>query len=221
MSLRTWWFGEAGSEGTARRYGNFTFSCDTEGSYYNSDMCAYVDAAKALANGLDFRAYSCPETRLVEGECFDPCLSIRYSHGFFPGGKAQTMFGYTPKSSVNLETPKNLRLVATANFDGNTLITEDEQSVVDKNVYFRSPVNTPHARVWRRLKKIGEEMIETAERVVGISPCQDGGSDHCNYITPTLHMDSSSQLIGQTTTFINGQTYAANIYQSYDVRGND
>lgn len=221
VSLRTWWFGEAGSEGTARRYGNFTFSCDTEGSYYNSDMCAYVDAAKALANGLDFRAYSCPETRLVEGECFDPCLSIRYSHGFFPGGKAQTMFGYTPKSSVNLETPKNLRLVATANFDGNTLITEDEQSVVDKNVYFRSPVNTPHARVWRRLKKIGEEMIETAERVVGISPCQDGGSDHCNYITPTLHMDSSSQLIGQTTTFINGQTYAANIYQSYDVRGND
>ncbi len=121
---------------------------------------------------------------LEKGQCFDPCLSIRYSQGFFPGGKSQNMFRGT--------TNKNIRLVATANNAGNIPILNDEQSNTDGNVYFRSPINTPHAKLMRAL----------GNTIVGINPCKDGGSDHCNYITPTVHLGTSSFLQGQTSTFV-------------------
>ena len=219
--LRNLWFGERGSEGTSRPYGNISFSCDATHPAYNSNMCAYVDAAKSLANNLDFRAYSCPEDRLRKGECFDPCLSIRYSHGFFPGGKAQNMFNYTPEISANLASPKNLRLVPLANFKDGNMIIKDERSVVDTNAFFRSPVNTPHARIWRRLQEINGASMTNSEGIVGVSPCRDGGSDHCNYITPTLHLDTSSNLVGKTNVFLNSLGLAANIYATYDTRGGD
>jgi hypothetical protein len=218
-AFRTLWFGEAGSDGTSRQYGNYTFSCDTNSWAYNSDMCDYVNAARDLANGLDFRAYSCPEDRLSKGECFDPCISMRYGQGFFPGGKAQNLFSYSAETSNNLGPLKNLRLIPNANFQNDTLIVKDEQSIIDGNIFFRAPINTPHAKVWRGLETIG--MFNKMEGIVGISPCKDGGSDHCNYLTPTLHMDTSSTLIGNSTAFASSQGFAANIFQTYDTRGGD
>jgi hypothetical protein len=31
--------------------------------------------------------YGCSEEQLLKGLCFDPCLSMKYNYGFFPGGK--------------------------------------------------------------------------------------------------------------------------------------
>jgi hypothetical protein len=219
-TFRSLWFGEAGNEGTSRRYGNFTFSCDSSSWAYNKDMCDYVSAAKGLANGQDFRAYSCPQDRLEKGECFDPCLSIRYGQGFFPGGKAQSMFGYSSDTSANLNN-KNVRLVPHATFKRDAIQVMDEQSEVDKNIFFRSPINTPHARVWRGLMKIKGLDDLSPEGIAGISTCRDGGSDHCNYMTPTIHLDTSSTMIGKTSSFNASQGYAANLYQTYDMRGGD
>lgn len=219
-TFRSLWFGEAGSEGSSRRYGNFTFSCDPSIWAYNSDMCDYVSMAKDLANNPDFRAYSCPEEVLQKGGCFDPCLSIRYGQGFFPGGKSQNMFGYTSDNSSNLE-PKNLRLVPMVNFKQDAQIIIDEQSITDKNAYFRSPINTPHARVWRGLMKLGGTSLIKREIIAGVSPCKDGGSDHCNYLTPTIHLDTSSVMLGQSSAFNASMGFASNIYQIYDIRGGD
>lgn len=224
-SFRSLWFGEAGSEGTAGRYGNFTFSCDPTAPFYNVDMCNYVSAAKDLANALDFTAYNCPPDVLNKGQCFDPCLSIRYSHGFFPGGKSQSMFGYQGNPSPSLGPTKNVRLVSQANFKSDAILVNDEASTVQgsQNTYFRSPINTPHARVWRGLMKIDSAYLnpDQLQGIVGISPCRDGGADHCNYITPTLHMDNSSSLIGLTTQYINSLEFAANTYAAFEMRGGE
>ena len=218
--FRNLWFGEAGVNGTAGQYGNFTFSCDPSSWAYNKDMCDYVSAARDLATNLDFRAYSCPIERLRQGQCFDPCLSIRYSHGFFPGGKAQDMFGPPSVTSSNLPAPVNLRLVSTANYKNEAINTEDEPSLVDPTIVFRGPVNTPHARAWRGLQNIDSSAVKNAQNTVGVSPCKDGGSDHCNYITPTLHMDTSS-IIGSTTSYASSVGFAANVYAQYNIRGGD
>ncbi len=222
-SFRSYWFGEAGSEGTSRRYGNFTFSCDTTHWAYNKDMCEYVSAGKDLANSQDFRAYSCPEDRLKAGACFDPCLSIRYAQGFFPGGKSQSMFGYSNTASANLQ-PKNLRLVSSATYESDTPLLTDQKSVTDENTYFRAPMNTPHARRWRGLDGGEVDSQDGASRlnkVVGVTPCVDGGSDHCNYLTPTIHLDTSSTMLGKSSSVGASIGFAANVYQIYDARGGD
>jgi hypothetical protein len=221
-SYKLHWFGEAGSEGTAKRYGDSTFSCDPTSPFYNVDMCNYVSAAKDLSNALDFTAYSCPQEVLNKGQCFDPCLSIRYSHGFFPGGKSQSMFGYSSDNSPSFGPPKNVRLVPYANFKNDAIRVEDEASTVPgaSNTFFRSPVNTPHARVWRGLKAIEKAFLpdNQLQGIVGVSPCRDGGSDHCNYLTATIHMDNTSSLVGMTTAFANSLAFASNTYSTYNVR---
>ena len=221
VSLRSLWFGEGGSEGSFKRYGNYTFSCNPASWAYNSNMCEYVSTAQGLAGSPDFRAYSCPQDALQNGQCFDPCVSIRYGQGFFPGGKGQTMFGYQESTNANLPVPKNLRLVANATYTGSNVVRSDEKSVVDPNLYFRSPVNTPHARVWAGLTKIDGTILSQREMIAGISPCQDGGSDHCNYMTATLHLDTSSSLVGLTSAYISSVSSAANMYAEYNIRGGD
>jgi hypothetical protein len=67
----------------------------------------------------------------------------------------------------------------------------DEVSEIDDNIIFRAPVNTPHAVMSRK----------NGKKPIGISPCKDGGSDHCNYNTPCVFLGTSSFLEGQTTAF--------------------
>lgn len=220
-AYRTIWFGEAGSEGTSRRYGNYTFSCDPNNWAYNKDMCDYVSAAKGLSDSPDFGAYNCPEDRLKAGQCFDPCLSLRMGQGYFPGGKAQTMFGYAAAASNNQPTPRNLRLVSSANFKNDSLVTSDEQSPIEPKTYFRSPVNTPHARVWRGYINIVGTKPGRTEGIVGVSPCRDGGSDHCNYTTATIHLDNAAVVYGSTTAFVGSAGFAANTLANASMRGDD
>lgn len=190
VGLRSNWFGTTQGEGDGIRYGNTNFTCDTD-----NPLCDYVSASTSLGGSPNFRDYNCPQDVLNKGQCFDPCISIRYGQGFFPGGKAQSMFG---TDSPN----KEIRMVPMANINNsNGIIINDEQSSVDKNIFFRSPVNTPHARVMRGLSSIPGVNINS-NKIVGVAACQDGGADHCNYITPTVHLGTSCFLEGETTAFL-------------------
>ncbi len=181
IGLRGNWFGTTNDEGTSNTYGStWLGDCSNGGA-----ACNYYSAFSELAGQPDFENYACTPLMIQNKQCFDPCLSIRYAQGFFPGGKSQNMFNLYGSN-------KNIRLVPTANNAGNSPILYDEQSQIDKSTFFRSPVNTPHAQLMRIL----------GNTIVGISPCKDGGSDHCNYITPTVHLGTSSFLQGQTTSFL-------------------
>lgn len=217
-SLKSLWFGKRGDEGTSRPYGNYSFSCDETRVGYNQNLCDYVSAAGGLATSINFKDYSCPEYLLKAGQCFDPCISMRYAQGFFPGGKGQDMFGYSDGGQHIKK--KNIRLVPYANFKNNSIIEKDEQSEEDETIYFRSPINTPHARVVRGMAGIGGIRVETpASDVGGISPCQDGGSDHCNYLTATIHLGKANQLIGVDSAFMKSYQEASSMYSDLSVRG--
>jgi hypothetical protein len=221
VALRSYWFGIRGTEGTSKPYGTFSLSCDEGYPGYNEILCNYVQDGQNLANGIDFKAYGCTESQLARGQCFDPCISMRYGQGFFAGGKAQNLFGYTSDSSQNIATPKNIRLAATANVDENdNIIVVDEQSPLDKNTYFRSPLNTPHARITRGLQAV-ETSRKDRQEIFGISPCQDGGSDHCNFLTPTIHLKTSAILLSNATAFAVATNFASNLYETYNIRGDE
>ena len=38
--------------------------------------------------------WGCNEVQLLRGVCFDPCLSMKYNYGFFPGGKLLSLNSY-------------------------------------------------------------------------------------------------------------------------------
>lgn len=213
--IKTKWFGSLGEEGggpnTYKMYGSY--NCRSSGPQ-DDPVCEYMAAALELGGSPDFSAYSCPSHRLLKGECFDPCVSIRYGQGFFPGGKHQNLFNYSNPAAPNA----TVKLVAMANIENNNIITTDEQSSTDKNVFFRAPVNTPHALVSRQIAINGPTTVLPfhKENIAGISPCKDGGSDHCNYITPTIHLNGTSTLLKYETSFLAAQNYAANQFSSYN-----
>lgn len=221
-SLRGVWFGKGGGEGGARPYGNIFYSCESGAAHYNEVICNYVELAGELASRPDVNSYSCPDKSLQEGACFDPCMSMRYAQGFPPGGKSQDFFAYNTTTSRNLPERKRVKLVPLANRENNSLISRDEQSTVDGDIYFRSPVNTPHARISRGLAGIQGDFVSEIQEIVGMTPCQDGGSDHCNYMTPTIHLGAngmSSILLGDTTAFNDAQNYVGNFYSDINIRG--
>jgi hypothetical protein len=179
------YYGEAGEEGTSRNYGAAMYSCNPSNPWYNQAMCEYISDAKSFASSLDTNNYTCTEAQLKAGECFDPCLSLRYSHGMFPGGKL-----------VDLLTANNkLKTRLTYN-----ALHQDEQSLLDRDTFLRGPFATPY----NALKNTNGQVVDTS-----ISPCNNAGADHCNYITATIHVgnpygsDGSSLIKGQTNYFNN------------------
>ena len=154
--------------------------------YPNSLLCQWYSAFSSLASSPDFNDHGCAQDKLEQGQCFDPCLSIRYSQGFFPGGKTQNLF-----NAANSDN-KNIHLVSMANNLNNNIIINEEQSKLDKTVYFRAPTNTPYAI----------KMREMGYQSAGVSPCKDAGADHCNYITSTIHLGTTSFLQGETTALL-------------------
>lgn len=222
-TFRNVWFGKGNSEeGTFAPYGSIFFTCDENRAGYSANLCDYVETAGSLAGSPDTQSYGCSEKSLNAGNCFDPCISLRYAQGFFPGGKTQDLFSYQPNTSTNLAQKKIIRLVPVANYKGSVVNTVDEQSQADKDVYFRSPINTPHARIWRGFEHINNSFGSTTETIVGATPCQDGGADHCNYMTATIHLGAgnmSSILKGDTTSFNESQNFASNLYSAVNIRG--
>jgi hypothetical protein len=63
--------------------------------------CLHYHYGKNL--GIDpGRYYGCDNKQLLGGLCFDPCLSMKYNYGFFPGGKLLALNNYVKlKRSIN------------------------------------------------------------------------------------------------------------------------
>ena len=182
LSVRGFWFGTTNGEGTASNYGNAMVDCTTTPT---NALCNYFSVAQEFAGAQNMSDYYCSQKMLLEGACFDPCMSMRYGQGIFPGGKLANLFGNGSKNTSNV-------LVAGANNINNQPITVDEISKEDPSILFRSPINTPYSQL----------MIQNGKKVVGISTCSDFGSDHCNFLTPTLFLGTSSFIQGLTSSFL-------------------
>jgi hypothetical protein len=217
--LRNTWFGERRNEGTSKSYGNISYSCDPTSLAYNTDICNYVSSATSLATNINFSDHYCSSDLIGDGQCFDPCMSMRYAQGFFPGGKSLDLFNSRVQITPNSKETKNFKIVPIATFKNDSVIVGDELSLNSDNLIFRNPLNTPHARITQGLKEIANTIIPK-EFVAGVAPCQDGGSDHCNYITPTIHIGPSSYLVGKGNIFSQRRNILANIYSTdANIRG--
>lgn len=176
-------FGFTKGNGGARRYGNVwigvitgTGSVDSIGLPLPSgEVLArdYVKSGEFLAKNPEFDLYGCSDKDLENGNCFDPCLSIRYPFGFLPGGKFQSLAVAEPANGAAYN------LVANNIHTGKDF---EKKTVYLSGAPFRGPFGTPHHKF---LEKTGLSLN-------GFSPCRDGGADHCNYMTPTINLGSSS-----------------------------
>jgi len=60
---------------------------------HGDPRCTYYYYGKNL--GVDpGKNYGCDNLQLMAGLCFDPCLSMKYNYGFFPGGKLLALSNY-------------------------------------------------------------------------------------------------------------------------------
>ncbi len=203
LNIRNTWFGERGNEGTSRQYGSRTFSCDPNIGNYDPEVCEYVSLAQSIATSPDFEDHYCSQNLLADGECFDPCLSMRYGQGFFPGGKSLDLLGNnTTFGQPNANSNKNVKIVSIAKLKNDNIYIGDEEIEGNEEMVFRNPLNTPHARI----------NLGNGNFIGGLAPCQDGGSDHCNYITPTIHLGRDNYLIGNTNLFNSVMTFVTSIY---------
>lgn len=175
-------FGFTYGNGGARRYGNIWIGNIKEtGEDRYTKLREYVKSGMVSAQNLDFYLYGCHDSDLKNGDCFDPCISIRYANGFLPGGKQQEL------------TTANGRYHIVANnitSGSGKFFAEKTQFLSGEN--FRGPFGTPHHKY---LKSIGKNLN-------GFSPCFDGGADHCNYMTPTINIGASSYLETTAPTFL-------------------
>jgi len=192
-----------------------------------SAICAYYQYA-ASANLFDFTEYFCDLKNIKDGECFDPCLSMRYSHGFMPGGKliGHLSAGKKEGASGPLVSYKithqgrdigdgTIEAVQTTleDFSDDYTLVENENSFGDvvSKIKLRGPASTRYARQIiegeaevatpfpTKLQENSAEnqKFEDLAYNVGlvssrlewsISPREPGGADHCNYLTPIVHV---------------------------------
>jgi hypothetical protein len=177
--------------------------------------------------------YFCNLYNIGEGECFDPCLSMRYSHGFMPGGKLinHLSAGRKEGASGPLVSYKithqgrdvgpdgdieSLYLTNGALSDDHTIAeSKDGTGNVVSKLKLRGPGNTRYARTIRGGEAgvispylLGNSSVQFGDFVLkkstiewGISPCEQGGSDHCNYLTPVVHVGKNHSPSALVTAF--------------------
>jgi hypothetical protein len=156
---------------------------------------AYVNSGASLASGIPFQLYGCSDDDLKNGQCFDPCLSLRYANGFFPGGKKQDL-------AYNFPSGAGYNIVANNIFD--TSPDFNQTTITGAGgIYFRGPFGTPHFNY----------LTGKGYTLNGFSPCADGGADHCNYITATLNLGTSCYYQNQGPSYV---TAVNNATQSVD-----
>ena len=220
--------GKVGGQAEGYGYGHIRVSCEKgfgvtnallgqpeEGGY--EAICSYFQHGQRRMDGSE---YFCSVEDSRAGLCFDPCLSIRYSHGFLPGGKRIShMSSPTREGSDGGDKPKRRRITANGNdvgkgrlddvFNDNfvqkDLVVDDKSATDGISMVLRGPANTPYAHKIRK----GELDVLTTFGVHGdygsrlpdvnpsktsnrlnwsIDPCEPGGTEHCNFNTPTVHV---------------------------------
>ena len=264
----------------------------------------------AIKLGLDHGShYGCNEKQLLEGVCFDPCLSMKYNYGFFPGGKLLTINNYVKyktsrhdaeppkgvanaaggvlpnaglaaskipsKSSLNAnKSPQAQKAQADSGVAGavvkaanpSRFLTQltndvhDEEIAITKSKsmkfvrMLRGPWATPYRRIKAEIAAAGlglppggrktnsdvfnsiatpaiigqthEELtlggafysqpdkVTSAQRYsdTSVSPCNAYGADHCNYLTPTIHIGMDTQFSFMTSDIMANAAYLGGQY---------
>jgi len=185
------------------RFG-FIANADQEGITYGdtflgvfdentSPTAQYVASGAANAGSQKTEIYGCNDADLAAGKCFDPCLSMRYQFGMLPGGKKQEF--WTSSGSYNL-VPNNM---VVGGVPVKSTVTGAD------GVYFRGPFGAPHLKYLVS----GLGYTPSSQELNGVSPCFDGGTDHCNYITPTLNLGTSMYLEQNVSTFLSNANLAS------------
>jgi hypothetical protein len=189
-NVRSIRFGFTRGNGSYRQYGDIFVYNITGGDGRIIPQRDYLNSGVPYAESPNFNLYGCSDVDLKAGNCFDPCLSIRYQNGFLPGGKIQDLT--LANSSYHL-------------VPNSPVIAESVANYTAPNAYgtsFRGAFGTPHLRYLKDKLKSGGYNINTYE-LNGFSPCFDGGADHCNYITPNInlgdHMFTESSYLNMTT----------------------
>ena len=124
----------------------------------------------AILRDMNMTDYGCTPKDIEQNECFDACMSIRYGAGFIPGGKIN--FPYKDGNKT-----KTVRLTHDSkDKDALNLVNYGSPGapggVEAKEMYFRGPEVT-------------------------IDPCNDdGGKEHCNFMTPVINVGNGFHLKG-------------------------
>lgn len=157
-------------------FGDRGSSCDgafpSEGT--NAIYCEYPNYAIEVASNPDLDIYECPTVGIYNNVCFPPCLSLRYDQGIIPGGKELNLFG----GSNNKYQPH--KIISSAEYYGDSA-----------SKYALGPCYTPWARVLPSFLPSG--LMPNLKKYQSIDPCYGGGSDHCNYVTPTVWLGSTQK----------------------------
>ena len=165
----------------------------------SGEASQYVQSGISFASNQEFGLYGCSDADLKNGDCFDPCLSIRYQFGFLPGGKKQDMMKNYPSGS-------GYRIVANSPIVNN--VQRHSTLVNASGIYFRGAFGTPHIQYLTGAMVSGGFSL-SASQLNGFSACFDGGADHCNYITPTLNYGSSMYQESQRSNFLSNSVLAS------------
>lgn len=184
-------FGFTNGDGGARPYGNIWLGNINTATGPTVD---YVTLGTYYAENPELGLYGCSDADLEAGNCFDPCLSMRYQMGFLAGGKHQNLMKDWPDGN-------GYRLVANSPVVGG--VPANSTTPDASGVYFRGAFGTPHLNYLKSIKTFSQHELN------GFSPCFDGGADHCNYITPTLNLGSSMYQESQSAAFMDNISLAA------------
>lgn len=137
-------------------------------------FCEYPNDVLEIANNPDRTIYQTPIDGIRKNVCFPPCLSLRYDQGIIPGGKNLTLFG----DYYSLEGPRVILSDASYNGYGES-----------KNKL--GPTWTPWAQKLQDM--LPDPLKLDLAKYQSINPCVGGGSDHCNYVTPTVWLGSTQR----------------------------
>lgn len=137
------------------------------------EYCSYPNDIIHLASNPDLDIYDCPVQGIKAGACFPPCLSIRYDQGLIPGGKALNLLG-------DSRSNQPVNIIGDASFDGSV--------AKGKSL---GPTFTPWASVLSSI--LPPQLQSSIKKYQSIDPRYGGGSDHCNYVTPTAWLGSTQR----------------------------
>jgi hypothetical protein len=146
--------------------------------------CLYPNYTLDVAGRPDLSIYECPTTAINANLCFPPCLSVRYDQGIVPGGKNLNLFGKGIQSGP-------LAIVADASQNGS-----------NGNL---GPAYTPWAQALKTF--LPSDLSAKLTNYQSIDPNCGGGSDHCNYVTPTVWL-------GSTQKAYSNMNYMANLIKN-------
>lgn len=141
--------------------------------------CDYPNYALDVAGSPDLSVYKCSTEDIKAGLCFPPCLSLRYDQGIVPGGKKLNLFGNFGNPLIS--GPDTV--IADAS------VKDNERNILLERVL--GPKYTPWARKLEFF--VAPYLTSSIEKYKSIDPSMGGGSDHCNYVTPTVWLGSAQK----------------------------